>query len=60
MTAYGLGFLLFCVNLVLVKQKKKKASLFKSWDEDLQPTFNRKKYSASVEEGNKIYIKGKQ
>lgn len=41
-------------------EEKKKASLFKSWDEELQPTLNRKKYSPSVEEGNKIHIKGKQ
>lgn len=57
---YGLGFLLFCVNLALVKQGKN-ASLFKSWDEEQQqPSLNRKKSSPSDEEGNKIHIKDKQ
>lgn len=59
-TVYGLGFLLFCVNLALVKQGKN-ASLFKSWDEEQQqPSLNRKKSSPSDEEGNKIHIKDKQ
>jgi len=35
-------------------------SLFKSWDEEMQPTLNKKKYSPSAEERIKMYMNGKQ